>query len=271
MAERRPRQDPPGSRPPASRPGRDDAARGSDHAAIDRLADDLLPALVAKLGASGLAEIEVREGQWSVRLRRPAGGPNLGRRVTDGHTRQQPGHAGHGHAPAAVEGHRSIGARDGFGPLAAVGPGRPSTPDAERSAQRHRAVATSPAVGIFQPRAEMRPGTRVRAGDRLAFVDVLGVRQEVVSPVDGIVGATLAEAGDAVEYGQELVRLELAGQPASAGGGTAVGGAASSANAGPVTEASPDAIPAADGDRPPAPDPDGDAGLAAPPAPDGDA
>ena len=122
MAERKPR-------PSADRNGRDDGSRGADHAAIDRLADDLLPALVAKLGASGLAEIEIREGAWSIRLRRPSGGPNLGRRATDGPSRQQPGHAGHGHAPAAVEGHRSVGARDGFGPLAAVGPGRPTGPD----------------------------------------------------------------------------------------------------------------------------------------------
>ena len=226
MADRRTRSE--GS---TAKNGRGDAARGTDHAAIDRLADDLLPALVAKLGASGLAEIEVREGPWSIRLRRPSGGPNLGRRVTDGPSRQQPGHAGHGHAPAAVEGHRSVGARDGFGPLAAVGPGRPAG-EGERTAQRHRAVATSPAVGIFQPRPEMRPGTRVRAGDRLAFVDVLGVRQEVVSPVDGIVGATLAEAGDAVEYGQELVRLELAGQPAAGAADTR-----SVADVGPSTPA----------------------------------
>ena len=76
-------------------------------------------------------------------------------------------------------------------------------------AESHRATATSPAVGIFQPRPEMRPGTRVRTGDRLGSVDVLGVLQEIASPVDGIVGATLVEAGDAVEYGQELIRLEL--------------------------------------------------------------
>ena len=54
------------------------------------------------------------------------------------------------------------------------------------------------------------------SGDRLGFVDVLGVRQEVVSPVDGRVGATVVESGEAVEYGQELVRLELASAPAAA-------------------------------------------------------
>ena len=47
------------------------AERAADHAAIDRLTDELLPALIAKLGATGLGELEVREGAWRVRLRRP--------------------------------------------------------------------------------------------------------------------------------------------------------------------------------------------------------
>ena len=85
----------------------------------------------------------------------------------------QPGHAGHGHSPLAVESHRGPASRDGSAGLMAIGPGRAS---AAPSRDPNRAVATSPAVGIFQPRPEMRPGTRVRAGDRLGFVDVLGVR-----------------------------------------------------------------------------------------------
>ncbi len=43
-----------------------------------------------------------------------------------------------------------------------------------------------------------------------------GVAQEVVTPVDGLVGASLVEPGDAVEYGQELIVIELA--TAAAGG-----------------------------------------------------
>jgi acetyl-CoA carboxylase biotin carboxyl carrier protein len=74
-----------------------------------------------------------------------------------------------------------------------------------------RAVATSPAVGIFQPRSDASPGTRVRAGDRLGAVDMLGVAQEVVAPVDGLVGASLVEPGQPVEYGQELVVIEPSG------------------------------------------------------------
>jgi len=46
---------------------------------------------------------------------------------------------------------------------------------------------------------------------------MLGVPQEVVAPTDGIVGATLVESGQAVEYGQELIRIELTGVSASPG------------------------------------------------------
>ena len=104
----------------------------------------------------------------------------------------------------------------GHGTLAPVGPGRLDHEGGGAGrAGAHRAVATSPAVGIFQPRPEIRPGSKVRSGDRLGHVDVLGVRQDVVSPVDGIVGATLVEPGDAVEYGQDLVRIEMIGAVAS--------------------------------------------------------
>jgi biotin carboxyl carrier protein len=192
--------------------------RAADHAAIDRLAADLLPALVAKLSATGLGEIEVREGSWRVRVRRPS--TEAGRRATDRGSRAQPGHAGHGRAPAAVEGHRTardarpgLHSTNGSSPgLTAVGPGDAGgSPTAPVDRDGGRAVATSPAVGIFQPRSDASPGTRVRAGDRLGAVDMLGVAQEVVAPVDGLVGASLVEPGQPVEYGQELVVIEPSG------------------------------------------------------------
>ena len=42
--------------------------------------------------------------------------------------------------------------------------------------------------------------------------------QEVVAPMDGVVGASLAESGDAVEYGQELVVIEFASASAPSAG-----------------------------------------------------
>ena len=183
---------------PGSPPQDADASsrRADDHAAIDHLADELLPALIAKLAATGLGELEVREGDWKVRLRRPAA-------ATAKRTTERAGR-GSSHRPTrrSPRSHRSVPAV-----TAATG---------TRRADPRRSVATSPAVGIFQPRTGVRAGTRVRAGDRLGIVDMLGVAQEVVTPVDGLVGASLVEPGDAVEYGQELIVIELA--TAAAGG-----------------------------------------------------
>ena len=164
-------------------PDRDEAARLADHAQIEGLADDLLPALIAKLGATGLGELEVHEGSWKVRLRRAADGSSANRAART--TRVAAGHVEHAH------------------PV-------PTDPPADQ----YRTAATSPAVGIYHPRPEISSGSRVRAGDRIATVDVLGIPQEVVAPVNGIVGAGLVESGDAVEYGQELVWIELISTPA---------------------------------------------------------
>lgn len=177
-----------------ARHDRDEVERATDHAAIDRLTSQLLPALIAKLGATGLGELEVREGPWRVRLRRP-GGPSGGRdRRASDRSGERPTERGHGTSRGThhAESHSIV-----------------------RSDSR--SVATSPAVGIYQPRQDLSAGARVRAGDRLGAVDMLGVAQEVVAPIDGVVGTSLVEAGEAVEYGQELMTIEF-GVPMSTNG-----------------------------------------------------
>jgi biotin carboxyl carrier protein len=190
------------------------AYRDADHAGIARLTEELLPALIAKLGSTQLGELEVREGDWHVRLRRPYGSaPGEGRRAGDKASRSQPGHEGHGHGRAAPEGRTSRGSGGASGVTAGSGAASASsngTGANEPAPGRSRAVATSPAVGIFQPGSRAASGTRIRTGDSLGTVNVLGVPQDVLAPVDGIVGATLVEAGMAVEYGQDLIRIELA-------------------------------------------------------------
>jgi acetyl-CoA carboxylase biotin carboxyl carrier protein len=236
VADREPRPD---ARDAARAAGpRTAAARRADHAAIDRLADELLPVLVARLGATGLGELEVREGDWRVRLRRPAGErrvPTGGRAVGRGGGRpHDDGRAtGSGPAGTAAAGGPSEGpshggpagpgpgARAGDPPLPAmtsvVMPGPTDVADGPL-------IATSPAVGVFRPSKDVRTGAKVRAGDRIGAVDMLGVAQEVVAPVDGVVAELLAEDGDGVEYGQPLVAVEplvaasAAPAPAAAGG-----------------------------------------------------
>jgi biotin carboxyl carrier protein len=193
---------------------RDPADRLADHAAIDALANELIPALIAKLGASGLGEIEVREGDWKVRLRRPAdgvtaaGGRRTGRpAAAPAQVRPSLTPVGPGRGVTEEAETRVVGGGadiDGLGPAEPGGRGR----------DPFRAMATSPAVGFFQPRSGIVPGSRVRAGDPIGAIDVLGVPTEVVAPADGIVGASLVETGEAVEYGQELVWIELLSVPA---------------------------------------------------------
>jgi biotin carboxyl carrier protein len=205
---------------------RTDAERAADHAAIAGSIDELLPALIAKLGATGLAELEVRESGLRVRLRRPADSPiSHDRRATD----RARGDRARGQAGAVPSSHPA-----GMTP---VGPGRETRDghDGRPGGDGHdparldeRAVATSPAVGIYQPRSEARAGTRVRAGDRIGMVDMLGVPQEVVAPTDGLIGASLVEAGEAVEYGQELVVIEFATAGSAAGGGGSAAAASAS-------------------------------------------
>ena len=160
--------------PDPQRPSdRSASQRQADHAGLARLSDTLVPALVQKLNGSGLGELEVREGDWRIRLRRPTG------------------------AGAPVRRERSRGAA--HAPAAHPSP-RGATPETPRDP--HRATATSPTVGVF--RAVAATGTRVRQGDRIAVVDLLGIPQDVPAPIDGILVELLVESGEAVEYGEEV-------------------------------------------------------------------
>jgi biotin carboxyl carrier protein len=186
--------------------------RDADLASIDALIDRLVPALTAKLGSTHLGELEVREGEWRIRLRRPATAGSWNgelRRATDRATRVAAAHEGHG-------GPRSgpvVTSSNGSGPSAGGGSGSPATAPRQALRPSHedetRRVATSPAVGVFRPSARATVGTRVRQGDAVGSVDVLGVREDVLSPADGLVGELLTEAGTAVEYGQELLVIAI--------------------------------------------------------------
>jgi len=163
-----------------------------DHEAILRLADELLPALIAKLAASGLGEIEVREGTWKARLRKPTDAT-----AADSHKAGKAGEASHdrGHSGQPHKEERA--------------------PEPCEDGPADCAVARSPGVGIYTPRKDLAVGMRVRSGEKIGVVDVLGIPIDVLAPVDGVIGNSLAEAGEAVEYGQELVRIELP-EPATA-------------------------------------------------------
>jgi biotin carboxyl carrier protein len=187
---------------PQRREGRDERRDpqdvSHDHAAIRRIADELLPALMARLEASPLGELEVSQDGWRLRLRKPFD------RVASAADPPGP-------TPAALRGTKGGGSSDGS---PAKGLGRPERA-AERNEPARRAI-TSPAVGTFHPRAGSGLGRTVRAGDLIGHVEVLGVPQEVLAPFDGTLGRVLVEPGQVVEYGEQLMRIESSSGSSSA-------------------------------------------------------
>ncbi|MDP8904005.1 MAG: hypothetical protein M3N29_01585 [Chloroflexota bacterium] len=166
-----------------------DGERGRE--VIARLADELLPTLIARLDASALGEVEVRQDGWRVRLRRAPGQPGTAASKPDSASPRRGDRRAERPSPERSGADQSAGARP-----------QPLRPE------RNRRAVTSPAVGYYLPRDGLGAGTTVRAGDVLGHVDVLGVRQDVVAPEDGVVVALAAEPGEAVEYGQLLARIE---------------------------------------------------------------
>src|SRR4051794_26262147 len=171
---------------PDPTPPRDRTAgeRQTDHEALARLSESLVPALVQKLNASALGELEVREGEWRIRLRRQ-------------------------HPPARRERTRPAGSPPPRPPPPPPGPAPPAASGPDANDDPDRAVAVSPAVGVF--RAIAAVGATVRSGDRIAVVDLLGIAQDVLAPADGILAEVFAETGEAVEYGEELALIEVTG------------------------------------------------------------
>jgi biotin carboxyl carrier protein len=156
-------------------------ADNEERATIARLANDVVPTLIARLEKSDLGEIEIRQDGWRVRLRR-AGINHVAPTAHAGPSAQP-------HKPAAV-----------------AHTGHPAESQSRREPARGQ--VSSPAVGYFAPRTGLALGSKVRKGDIIGVVDMLGVRQEVVSPSDGVLKSMDVESGQAVEYGQAIGRVE---------------------------------------------------------------
>lgn len=68
----------------------------------------------------------------------------------------------------------------------------------------------APLVGFFQSRPKpLQVGDTIRQGEVACLIKVMGLLNEVQSPVNGHVVEVLIEDGDPVEYGQPLFRVEV--------------------------------------------------------------
>ena len=141
--------------------------------------------LIELLEESGIAEIEISEGEESVRISRyPQGG-----------TMTYPAPA---YAPAPV-------------PTAAPIIGD-SGPSVEAAPPGHQIKA--PMVGTYYASASpgakhfVEIGTIVKPGDTLCIIEAMKMMNQIESDVSGRVVSILAENGSPVEYGQLLFIIE---------------------------------------------------------------
>jgi len=150
--------------------------------------------LIELLEESGVSEIEIKEGEESVRIsRHPTGVVHAFAAPTP---YAAPAAAGGGAAPAAALGV----------PAAAPVPTAPAhSPDS---------LVTAPMVGTFYaaPAPGAKPfvelGSEVKPGDVLCIIEAMKMMNQIESDKAGRVVSVLVKNGDPVEFGQTLFIIE---------------------------------------------------------------
>jgi len=152
--------------------------------------------LIELLEESGIAEIEISEGEESVRISRyPAGGA---------------GHAPVVHyAPAPMA---PVAAAPVAAPVAA--PAAAPVAVAPAAAAKADHTVTAPMVGTFYSAATpgaksfVDIGSEVNVGDTLCIIEAMKMMNQIESDKAGRVTAILVKNGDPVEFGQPLFIIE---------------------------------------------------------------
>ena len=149
-----------------------------------------LKTLIDLVQQSGIAELEITEGEEKVRISRgvPASAQAMPQPTAVYMTPPA--------APATAE------------PAAAAAP-----PEASAPAQPEGHVIKSPMVGTFyrssapgaKPFVEI--GQTVKAGETVCIIEAMKLLNEIEADKDGVVKEVLVENGQPVEFGQPLVLL----------------------------------------------------------------
>jgi acetyl-CoA carboxylase biotin carboxyl carrier protein len=151
--------------------------------------------LIEMLEESSLAEIEIKEGEESIRISRTS-------------TSAPPMVVTHAHAPAAA-----AASAPAPSPSRAAGGALPSA-EAPSSAVNLGHTVNSPMVGTFyrspspDAKAFVEVGSVVGVGDTLCIIEAMKMMNEIEADKAGVVKAILKENGQAVEYGEPLFVIE---------------------------------------------------------------
>jgi acetyl-CoA carboxylase biotin carboxyl carrier protein len=150
--------------------------------------------LIELLEESGIAEIEISEGEESVRISRYPTGAAAAAPVVH-----------YAQAPAAAP-----------LPQAAPAPAAPAAaaPTPAPVAAKNDHTVTAPMVGTFYASAApgAKPfvdiGSEVNVGDTLCIIEAMKMMNQIESDKSGRVTAVLVKNGDPVEFGQPLFIIE---------------------------------------------------------------
>jgi acetyl-CoA carboxylase biotin carboxyl carrier protein len=143
--------------------------------------------LIELLEESGISELEISEGEESVRISRH---PRLGMQVAAAP------------APAAPVTHAA--------PAAAM----PATSAGERVPRNDEHTVTSPMVGTYYASASpgakafVEIGSEIEVGQILCIIEAMKMMNQIESDKAGRVTAILAKNGEPVEFGQPLFIIE---------------------------------------------------------------
>lgn len=141
-----------------------------------------LKTLIELVESSGIAELEISEGEERVRITR-----------TSSSVMQQPPYA----APQQIVTAAPTPSAD-----APAEPAKPAAPEGH--------VVKAPMVGSFyrSPSPGAKPfvevGQTVTAGETLCIIEAMKLLNEIEADQSGVIKAILVESGQAVEYGQPL-------------------------------------------------------------------
>jgi acetyl-CoA carboxylase biotin carboxyl carrier protein len=146
--------------------------------------------LIELLDESGIAEIEITEGEESVRISRYAQG-----------------------APAAVAAPPAAAPQ----PAPSYGAPEPAAAPAPAAAEEDGVEIKAPMVGTFysapSPGASpyVQVGDRVNKGDTICIIEAMKMMNQIEAEVGGIVKSIRVQNGEPVEYGQTLVVIDQRG------------------------------------------------------------
>ena len=150
--------------------------------------------LIELLDETGVAEIEIKEGEESVRIsRHPTGGAFA----------MMPQHMMYGPPPAPAA-----------APASAAGTPAAAAAAVAAAAATADQTVTAPMVGTFYsaPAPGAKPfvdiGSEVKAGDVLCIIEAMKMMNQIESDKAGRIVSVLVKNGDPVEFGQTLFIIE---------------------------------------------------------------